>query len=131
MQPNIIPESEIYSVEAMNYGIPRESILISKNAKNTYEEAIAINQILKPFLNSDKRKVILVTSAFHMTRAKKRFLKSRIFKLSYFLLILEHMIFQVIKLFYLLFGFIPNANNLADSSLAIREIMGRIIYRSF
>ena len=73
MQPNIIPESEIYSVEAMNYGIPRESILISKNAKNTYEEAIAINQILKPFLNSDKRKVILVTSAFHMTRAKKDF----------------------------------------------------------
>ena len=130
LQPNIIPESEIYFVEAMNYGIPRESILISKNAKNTYEEAIAINQILKPFLNSDKRKVILVTSAFHMTRAKKIFEKQN-FEVIPFPVDFRTYDFSGNKTLYLLFGFIPNANNLVDSSLAIREIMGRIIYRSF
>ena len=126
----MIPESEIYFVEAMNYGIPRESILISKNAKNTYEEAIAINQILKPFLNSDKRKVILVTSAFHMTRAKKIF-EEQNFQVIPFPVDFRTYDFSGNKTLYLLFGFIPNAHNLADSSLAIREIMGRIIYRSF
>ena len=130
LQPNIIPESEIYLAEARNYGIPRERILISKNAKNTFEEAVAINQILKPFLNSKKRKVILVTSAFHMTRAKKIF-ENQNFQVIPFPVDFRTYDFSGNKTLYLLFGFIPNANNLADSSLAIREIMGRIIYRSF
>ena len=130
MQPNIIPESEIYFVEAMNYGIPRESILISKMRKNTYEEAIAINQILKPFLNSDKRKVILVTSASHMTRAKKIFEKQN-FEVIPFPVDFRTYDFSGIKTSFIYCLALFNVNNLADSSLAIREIMGRIIYRSF
>ena len=54
---------------AIKFGVPEESILLTDNVQNTDQEAKSV----KKLLNSNDVKVILVTSAFHMPRAKKIF----------------------------------------------------------
>ena len=74
--------------------------------------------------------ILLVTSAFHMKRAKKIFEK-------------QGFIVQPFPVDFKSRGkwagesakdltlWIPNANHLASSSAALRELIGRIIYRAF
>ena len=64
-----IPEGEYLKEFAIKFGVPEESILLTDNVQNTDQEAKSV----KKLLNSNDVKVILVTSAFHMPRAKKVF----------------------------------------------------------
>lgn len=54
---------------ALNQGITNSDILIEDNARNTRENALFSKELISNFSDS----VILVTSAFHMYRAKKCF----------------------------------------------------------
>ena len=65
----LTPEGNIYKKEALKFGIPNESIFVTGNALNTFEEASQVKEILSKYGNINK-KIILVTSAFHMYRAK-------------------------------------------------------------
>ncbi len=51
-------------------GISTENLLVTKYVQNTAEEAAAIKELISPY-----KKIILVTSAYHMYRAKKLFVK--------------------------------------------------------
>jgi uncharacterized SAM-binding protein YcdF (DUF218 family) len=55
---------------AISNGIPTQKILLTKNVENTADEAVAVKELI----NSRKR-IILVTSAYHMYRAKMLFEK--------------------------------------------------------
>ena len=61
-------EGEVLKKYAMSNGIPSEKILVTKNVENTADEAVAVKELISP-----SRKIILVTSAYHMYRAKKAF----------------------------------------------------------
>lgn len=127
---NIPPEGDIHMNRAKKLGLKDEDFATTNNVNNTFQEAIQIKSLLKSQNKFEQKKIILVTSAFHMNRAKNIFEKQNFlvtpfpvdFKgnKNYF----KDSIFSPYK-------FIPNSGSLNDSSIAIREIIGRIFYRIF
>ena len=120
------PEGDIYLNEAISMGIPKESLFTTYPVFNTLEEAKAIRKLLNKEILSTKKKIILVTSAFHMKRAKKVFEKEGIEVIPY------PVDFKSEKSFSSVLKnpikWMPHSYHLKESSIAIREIIGRIIY---
>ena len=89
----------------------------------------AIKKLLNYEISSTQKRIILVTSAFHMNRAKKIFEREGITVLPY------PVDFKGSKSFFSLFrnplNLIPSSFHLHKSSSAIREIIGRIIYQAW
>ena len=130
LKPEMPPEGYYFKKEAISLGIPKKSILTTKAVFNTYQEALAVKEIISTSNQFNNQKILLVTSAFHMKRAKKVFEREG-------LIVTEFPVdFQangkwagnVAKnpLFWL-----PTAEGLLSSSRAFREIIGRTIYRSW
>jgi uncharacterized SAM-binding protein YcdF (DUF218 family) len=113
-----MPEGEYLKEFAIKLGVPEESILLTDNVQNTDQEAKSI----KKLLNSNDAKVILVTSAFHMPRAKKVFEASNIKVIPFAVdFISSHQ-----KLTFM--SFMPSPYALSDTSLFLREMIGRLYY---
>ena len=113
-----IPEGEYLKEFAIKFGVPEESILLTDNVQNTDQEAKSV----KKLLNLNDAKVILITSAFHMPRAKKVFEASNIKVIPYAVdFINSHQ-----KLTFM--SFIPSTDALNDTSLFVREMIGRLYY---
>ena len=111
-------EGEVLKEYAISNGIPSEKIFVTKDVENTAEEAEAVKELIGP-----SKRIILVTSAYHMYRAKNLFEKQG------FIVIPAKMDFKSngndqVTLMY----FLPSANNLELSEIGIREIIGRIFY---
>ena len=123
------PEGDIYVKEAISIGIPYKDLLTTYPVFNTSQEAKAIKKLLNQEIPLKPKRIILVTSAFHMKRAKKLFEREGLFVQPY------PVDFKISKSFFKSLynptAWIPSASNLNESSKAIREIIGRIIYRSF
>ncbi|MEK9963864.1 MAG: YdcF family protein, partial [Betaproteobacteria bacterium] len=69
---NSLSEGEILKTRAIEFGIPEKYILLTEYAENTEQEAISARRILPDTI----QRITLVTSAFHMNRAKLVFEKS-------------------------------------------------------
>ena len=113
------PEGEYLEKIARKNGIPSEVIRITENVQNTDQEAIAVAKILF----KKKPNVILVTSAFHMPRAKKVFEAAGLSVSPFavdFLSGADELTFM---------DFIPSAGAFSNTSFCIREIIGRVYYR--
>jgi len=111
-------EGEVLKEYAISNGIPSENILVTKDVENTADEAVAVKELISP-----SKRIILVTSAFHMYRAKRLFEKQGFEVIPY-------------KVDYKAAGnstitvmdFLPSAGNLGMSETGIREIIGRYYY---
>ena len=111
-------EGEVLREYAILNGIPSEKILVTIDVENTADEAMAVKKLINP-----SKKIILVTSAFHMYRAKRLFEKHG---------------FDVIPLkvdyktgrnnIITIIDFLPSANNLEITEKGVREIIGRLFY---
>ena len=111
-------EGEVLKEYAISNGIPSEKVIVTKDVENTADEAVAVKELIRP-----NKRVLLVTSAYHMYRAKKLFEKQG---------------FEVIpcKVDYKTVGnnqvtfmdFLPSAIDLELTETGIREIVGRIFY---
>jgi len=113
-----MPEGEYLKEFAIKFGVPEESILLTDNVQNTDQEAKSV----KKLLNSNDVKVILVTSAFHMQRAKKVFEASNMKVIPYAVdFINSHQ-----KLTFM--NFVPSAGALSGTSRFVREMIGRLYY---
>ena len=130
LQKKSNPESIQYIEKAMSFGINENQILTTGFAKNTRDEAFRVKELFLGKFQKEKNRIILVTSAFHMKRAKKIF-ERQSFEVIPFPVDFKNFEYQDKSFIGFLFRFSPNVTNLSKSSLAIREIMGRIIYRSF
>jgi uncharacterized SAM-binding protein YcdF (DUF218 family) len=85
---------------------------------NNADEADAVKELISP-----SKKIILVTSAFHMYRAKKLFEKQG------FVVIPCKVDYKSDKNKEItMLDFLPNANNLKNSETGLRKIIGRILY---
>ncbi len=124
---NLPPEGDIYIEEAISLGIPPKDLLTTYPVFNTFQEAKAVKKLLNKNSPS-KKKVILVTSAFHMTRAKKVFEREGIIVKPYPVDFKSGNNFA--SIFRNPFNYVPNALSLNRTSSALREIIGRIVYRS-
>lgn len=126
LKKNYFLEGDIYENEAKKLGLPSESILKTGKATNTANEARLIRTNFSKLFENDN-KIILVTSAYHMQRAK------RIFDQNNFNVIPFPVDFKSdysVKVSYKnLFNYMPNPNAFSDVNKVFREILGRILYR--
>ena len=113
-----ITEGELLKNKSIEFGIHENDILVTKKVKNTYEEANAISHLI-----DNKSKIILVTSAFHMKRAKFLFEKYTFNVFPY------PVDFKYKNHKITILDFIPSAGSLSRSSFVIREVLGRMYYR--
>ena len=113
-----MPEGEYLKEFAIKLGVPEESILLTDNVQNTDQEAKSV----KKLLNSNDAKVILVTSAFHMPRAKK------VFEASYIKVIPFAVDFISSHQKLTFMSFMPSPYALTDTSFFLREMIGRLYY---
>ena len=111
-------EGDVLKKYAISNGIPAEKIFVTKDVENTADEAVAAKELI-----SQSKRIILVTSAYHMYRAKRLFEKQGFIVMSY-------------KIDYKasrnnttkLMDFLPSAGNLELTEIGIREIIGRTYY---
>jgi uncharacterized SAM-binding protein YcdF (DUF218 family) len=111
-------EGEVLKEYAISNGIPAEKILVTKDVENTADEAVAVKELISP-----SKRIILVTSAFHMNRAQRLFQKQGFIVIPY-------------KVDYKSAGqsaitvidFLPSAGNFEMTETGIREIIGRLYY---
>ena len=111
-------EGEVLKEYAISNGIPSNKIFVTKDVENTADEAVAVKELISP-----SRRIILVTSAYHMYRAKRLFEKQGLEVVPY-------------KVDYktsrnnttTLMDFLPTAGNIELTETGIREIIGRIFY---
>ena len=111
------PEGYILKDKAISLGV-RSQILVTKNVKNTYEESIAVTELIPS--NSS---IVLVTSAFHMHRSKYLFEKQG-FNVTPF-----PVDFKTSNSKFTMLNFIPTLGALSATSIYIRENIGRLYYK--
>lgn len=104
---------------AVERNIPPDSILLTAEVSNTREEAAAVRKLM----GGRDSKIILVTSAFHMPRAKMVFEREGLTVLPY------PVDFKVLMKKTTVMDVLPDARALYLSDLAIRELIGRLYYR--
>jgi uncharacterized SAM-binding protein YcdF (DUF218 family) len=111
-------EGDVLKEYAISNGIPPEKIFVTKDVENTAEEAVAVKELI----GSSKR-IILVTSAYHMYRAKRLFEQAGFlvhpYKVDY-----KATRTQAIKLM----DFLPGAESLKQTEMGMKELMGRLFY---
>jgi len=111
-------EGEVLKEYAISNGIPSENIFVTKDVENTADEAVAVKELISP-----SKRIILVTSAFHMYRAK------RLFEKQGFEVIPYKVDYKTSRKTVTTFmEFLPSAINLELVEIGIREIIGRLFY---
>lgn len=123
------PEGRLYMQEAIKLGIQKENIYVTLPVKNTLEEVVETKNLLKKIIKKEKQKILLVTSAYHMHRARNLFTKYEIDVEAYPVDFRS----EEINMEYIKnpFNWIPSSRHLDSNSSALREIIGRIYYELF
>lgn len=111
-------EGEVLKEYAISNGIPSEKIFVTKDVENTADEAVAVKELISP-----SKRIILVTSAFHMYRAKKLFEKQGFEVIPYKVDYKSERNKEIT-----IIDFLPNSNYLKNTETGLREIIGRILY---
>lgn len=118
-QPAYVPEGALLEKRAVRDGVPVDAIRVSGKVGNTAEEAVAVRKML------GASRIILVTSAFHMPRSVALFRRQgfmvRQFPVDFRVSGKKRMTVQ---------DLLPDAAALEQSSMALRELMGRAFYLS-
>ena len=125
-RPGQLPEGQHYLQEAALLGVPEAAMASTPPVLNTADEAVAIRRLLP----ARQSRVLLVTSAFHMRRAQ------RLFERQGMQVVPFPVDFQALGRWA---GppwrdptqWLPSASALNNSSRALRELLGRLIYRAW
>jgi len=128
LRPELETVGAVLRERALSLGVPDSDIIVVGRASNTEEEARAVREhfAANPVIDADtgqprSPRIILVTSAFHMTRAESLFRAAG----------LDVTPFPVDfrgPTRITLQSFIPSGNALAKTDLALHEIYGRVYY---
>jgi uncharacterized SAM-binding protein YcdF (DUF218 family) len=113
------PEGQVLRRKAMDSGVPASSIVVSGPAQNTAQEAAAVRLLL---IGHSNKHIILVTSAFHMPRAK------RLFEQAGFVVTAYPVDFKVVARETTPMDFLPSAIAFLNTDTAVREFLGRAFY---
>ena len=113
-----VSEGSVLKNYALKYGVLEEDIIVTKDVLNTYDESLAVSEVL-----GENKTVILVTSAFHMKRAKLLFEQQGV-KIIPYKVDFKSSINS--RLYFI--DFIPNSLALKKTEIALRELLGRLYY---
>ena len=111
-------EGEVLKDYAISSGVPSEKIQVTKDVENTADEAAAVKDLINP-----NKKIILVTSSFHMYRAKNLFVKQGFNVIPYKV---DYKVSRNNEL--VVMDFLPDAESLKLTEIGVKEIIGRIFY---
>jgi uncharacterized SAM-binding protein YcdF (DUF218 family) len=111
-------EGEVLKEFAISNGIPSKKILVTKGVENTADEAVAVKDLIKSI-----DKIILVTSPFHMYRAKRRFERLGIKVIPYKV---DYRVSRNSKL--TIMDIMPTVNFVEKTEIGLRELLGRLFY---
>jgi uncharacterized SAM-binding protein YcdF (DUF218 family) len=111
-------EGEVLKEFAISNGVPSDKILVTKDVENTADEALAVKELI-----GTSNRIILVTSAYHMYRAKRLFEKQGFKMIPYKL---DYKVSRNNKI--VVMDFLPDAQCLELTETVCREILGRIFY---
>ena len=107
--------------KAIEFGVPKDNILVTSEVQNTAQEADAVEQLIA----GQYERITLVTSAFHMLRA------SRLFEQAGFVVTPFPVDFKGTSSKITPMSFIPSTGGLNGSFNVIRELLGRLYYALF
>ncbi|HZH49551.1 MAG TPA: YdcF family protein [Nitrospira sp.] len=115
---NSPPEGVILKEYALQLGVPADHIIVTANVENTEDEAREVRKYV-----GNAKKVILVTSAFHMSRAQALFVA---FGMEVIPFPVDFGV-DATRSFTVL-DMLPNASSLLKSEMAMREWLGQAFY---
>ena len=117
---NLPPEGEVLAKRALMMGVSSSQILLTGVVTNTADEADEVRSLMDL---AGLETVILVTSSFHMPRAKMLFDRAGVASVPY------PTDFKSSGGRSDWMSYIPSADGLNDTSKAVREMIGRLYYR--
>lgn len=127
-QPNAAPEGDILAGYARSMGVPDSQIVKTSRVTNTAEEAAAVATLLRgrlarPSGPGAPPRVLLVTSAYHMPRARLLFERAGMSVIPFPVdfMVPAGELFSVLDL-------LPTAEALKETGMALREAYGRLFY---
>jgi uncharacterized SAM-binding protein YcdF (DUF218 family) len=129
-QPGLLPEGQQYIKHALALGIPVAAMASTPPVVNTAEEAAAIRQLLKSVHPTSSSRILLVTSAFHMRRAQRLFERQGV-NVVPFPVDFKARGAWAGPLWRDPLQWLPTAGSLRSSSTALRELLGRFVYRAW
>ncbi len=127
-EPNAALESEVLAEFAKEMGVPSAQIVQTPRVLNTEQEAHAVAALLRAHFSGAKWRegpiqVLLVTSAFHMSRARVQFERAGMLVTPF---PVDFKVSAGATLSVL--DFVPNGSALAQTEVAMREGYGRLFY---
>ncbi len=123
------PESGDMAEIAEAMGVPKTAILQDTDSQNTYQNAVNVKQILDK--KAIKGTVLLVTSALHTPRSKLVFKKQKISVIAAptdFIVTEKDVQERQNSWQGILLNIIPDAENLQNSTKALKEYIGIVVY---
>jgi len=114
-------EAEIAKKLLLSLGVDKDDILIEEKSRDTFENAKHVKELTE---KHGIKKIILVTSAFHMKRSMLIF--DKFFKET----IPCPTGYNISKADYDLLSFLPNASSMESTAIALKEYMGILFYRT-
>jgi uncharacterized SAM-binding protein YcdF (DUF218 family) len=115
-------EAKLLAQHLREWGIEEDRIVIEDRARNTRENALYTAEIVRA---RGLQRVLVITSAFHVPRSADCF---RAVGLDVDFLPVDYRSRRSIPLTFA--GMLPRATALEHNSAALREILGRVIYRA-
>ena len=113
------PEGEMLKQKALEMDVSPDQILLTSIVSNTAEESLAVKELMAEY---GLTKIILVTSSFHLPRAKLLFDKAGVDTYPY------PTDFKAASRDVTWLHFIPSADAFRNTSNGIREYIGRFYY---
>ena len=111
-------EGEVLKEYAISNGIPSEKIFVTKDVENTADEVVAVKELISP-----SKRIILVTSAYHMYRAQRLFEKQGFIVIPYKV---DYKVGRNREI--VIMDFLPDAGSLMKTEVGMRELMRRLFY---
>jgi uncharacterized SAM-binding protein YcdF (DUF218 family) len=119
-QKNDGNEGAVVANYAKKFGVVNLQIQVTKEVQNTEDEAKAVRELLT---RENLNRIILVTSAFHMPRAKNLFEKQGLEVQPY------PVDFKIEANNRTVLDYLPSARAMKEVEFSIRELLGRAYYQ--
>ncbi len=120
-RPNLPLMGDVLIARARDFGVPASALSTTRKATNTEQEAEGVAQLLGVGKSPAAPRILLVTSAYHMSRAEILFRRAGLEVIPF------PVDFQT-KLGITPRSFIPRGGTLQQTDTALHEIYGRVYY---
>ena len=119
--PNLPLMGDVLIARARDFGVPASALSTTGKASNTEQEAAGVAELLGVGKSPAAPRILLVTSAYHMSRAEMLFRRAGLEVIPF------PVDFQT-KLGITPRSFIPNGDTLKQTDAALHETYGRVYY---